>query len=131
MLDRIGVEYLFVRTPNDMQGVDAVILPGGESTTQWKFLVEEGLDKTLLAHATRGRRNLWHVRWRNLVGPRSLQSHTAVAGTCRYHGNPQRLRTPTRQRGAPRTHHPFARPHRDGFHYAPRSSNARDQPWKS
>src|SRR6267378_3453857 len=53
-LDRIGVEYVFVRTPNDMQGVDAVILPGGESTTQWKFLVEEGLDKTLLAHATRG-----------------------------------------------------------------------------
>jgi len=34
--------------------VDPVILPGGESTTQWKFLVEEGLDKTLLAHGTRG-----------------------------------------------------------------------------
>jgi 5'-phosphate synthase pdxT subunit len=54
MLDRIGAEYVFVRTPSDMQGVDVVILPGGESTTQWKFLVEEGLDKTLLAHATRG-----------------------------------------------------------------------------
>src|SRR3981081_4463470 len=53
-LARIGVEYVFVRTPGDMDSVDAVILPGGESTTQWKFLVEEGLDKTLLAHATRG-----------------------------------------------------------------------------
>jgi len=41
-------------TPSDMDGVDAVILPGGESTTQWKFLVEEGLDKTLLAHAACG-----------------------------------------------------------------------------
>jgi 5'-phosphate synthase pdxT subunit len=51
-LARIGVKHVFVRTPSDMQGVDAVILPGGESTTQWKFLVEEGLDKTLLAHAT-------------------------------------------------------------------------------
>jgi 5'-phosphate synthase pdxT subunit len=53
-LARIGVEHVFVRTPSDMQGVDAVILPGGESTTQWKFLVEEGLDKTLLAHASSG-----------------------------------------------------------------------------
>jgi 5'-phosphate synthase pdxT subunit len=54
MLARLGVANVFVRTPSDMQGVDAVILPGGESTTQWKFLVEEGLDKTLLAHAARG-----------------------------------------------------------------------------
>jgi pyridoxal 5'-phosphate synthase pdxT subunit len=53
-LARIGVEHVFVRTPSDMQGVDAVILPGGESTTQWKFLVEEGLDKALLALAARG-----------------------------------------------------------------------------
>jgi 5'-phosphate synthase pdxT subunit len=50
----MGVEYVYVRTPRDMEGVDAVILPGGESTTQWKFLVEEGLDKSLLAHAARG-----------------------------------------------------------------------------
>jgi 5'-phosphate synthase pdxT subunit len=53
-LSRIGVEYGFVRTPRDMDGIDAVILPGGESTTQWKFLIEEGLDKSLLAHAARG-----------------------------------------------------------------------------
>jgi pyridoxal 5'-phosphate synthase pdxT subunit len=53
-LARIGVDHVFVRTPRDLEGVDAVILPGGESTTQWKFLVEEGLDKTLMAHAARG-----------------------------------------------------------------------------
>ncbi len=53
-LARMGVEHVFVRSPRDMDGVDAVILPGGESTTQWKFLVEEGLDKSLLAHAARG-----------------------------------------------------------------------------
>jgi 5'-phosphate synthase pdxT subunit len=34
--------------------VDAIILPGGESTTQWKFLVEEGLDKSLREHAACG-----------------------------------------------------------------------------
>src|SRR5260370_38828991 len=54
-LSRMGVEHVFVRTPRDMDGVDAMILPGGESTTQWKFLIEEGLDKALLAHAARGR----------------------------------------------------------------------------
>ena len=50
----LRADYVFVRTPRDLEGVDAVILPGGESTTQWKFLVEEGLDKSLLAHAARG-----------------------------------------------------------------------------
>jgi 5'-phosphate synthase pdxT subunit len=54
MLARMGVEYVFVRTPDDLDGVDAVILPGGESTTQWKFLVEEGLDKSLVEHAAKG-----------------------------------------------------------------------------
>jgi 5'-phosphate synthase pdxT subunit len=53
-LARLGVDYIFVRTPRDLEGVAAVILPGGESTTQWKFLVEEGLDKSLLAHAAKG-----------------------------------------------------------------------------
>ena len=54
MLERMGVEHVFVRTPRDLDGVDAIILPGGESTTQWKFLVEEGLDKSLREHATCG-----------------------------------------------------------------------------
>ena len=53
-LARLGVEYVFVRTPSDMEGVDAVILPGGESTTQWKFLVEEGLQTCIADHAARG-----------------------------------------------------------------------------
>ena len=54
MLARMGVEHVFVRTRLDLQGVDAVMLPGGESTTQWKFLVEEGLDEGLREHAVRG-----------------------------------------------------------------------------
>ena len=51
MLARMGVEHTFVRTPDDLAGIDAIILPGGESTTQWKFLVEEGLDKKLREYA--------------------------------------------------------------------------------
>jgi 5'-phosphate synthase pdxT subunit len=53
-LARLGADYVFVRTPRDLDGVDAMILPGGESTTQWKFLVEEGLDKSLREFAGRG-----------------------------------------------------------------------------
>jgi pyridoxal 5'-phosphate synthase pdxT subunit len=54
MLARIGVEYVFIRTARDLEGVDAIIFPGGESTTQWKFLVEEGLDKPLGEFGQRG-----------------------------------------------------------------------------
>jgi 5'-phosphate synthase pdxT subunit len=53
-LERLGVAYVFVRTPRNLEGVDAIILPGGESTTQRKFLVEEGLEKPLREHASRG-----------------------------------------------------------------------------
>jgi 5'-phosphate synthase pdxT subunit len=53
-LERLGAQYVFVRSARDLEGVDAIILPGGESTTQWKFLVEEGLDKALREHAARG-----------------------------------------------------------------------------
>jgi len=53
-LEHMGVEYVFVRTPRDLDGADAIILPGGESTTQWKFLVEGGLDKSLHEFGKRG-----------------------------------------------------------------------------
>ena len=53
-LARMGADYVFVRTPRDLEGVDAVILPGGESTTQWQFLVEEGLDKSIKSHIAKG-----------------------------------------------------------------------------
>ena len=43
MLERLGADYVLVRTPEDAAQVDAMILPGGESTTMLKFLKEEGL----------------------------------------------------------------------------------------
>jgi 5'-phosphate synthase pdxT subunit len=53
-LARLGVECVFVRTPKDLEGVSGLILPGGESTTQWKFLVGEGLDSSIREHAASG-----------------------------------------------------------------------------
>jgi pyridoxal 5'-phosphate synthase pdxT subunit len=43
MLQRLGAETVEVRTVEDLEGCDGIILPGGESTTQLQFLEEEGL----------------------------------------------------------------------------------------
>jgi 5'-phosphate synthase pdxT subunit len=54
MLERLGADYVLVRTPEDAAQVDAMILPGGESTTMLKFLKEEGLEAALRALDARG-----------------------------------------------------------------------------
>jgi pyridoxal 5'-phosphate synthase pdxT subunit len=53
-LEKLGVDFVFVRTPQDLQGVDGLILPGGESTTHMKMLVETGLDKAIQKMAASG-----------------------------------------------------------------------------
>jgi 5'-phosphate synthase pdxT subunit len=47
MLASMGVETVEVRTPADLADCDALILPGGESTTQLQFLKEEGLEDSI------------------------------------------------------------------------------------
>jgi pyridoxal 5'-phosphate synthase pdxT subunit len=43
MLQSLGAETVEVRTVADLENCDALVLPGGESTTQLQFLQEEGL----------------------------------------------------------------------------------------
>ncbi len=47
MLAGMGIDTVEVRAPSDLQDCDGLILPGGESTTQLQFLVEEGLYETI------------------------------------------------------------------------------------
>jgi 5'-phosphate synthase pdxT subunit len=47
MLERLGVACSLIRKPQDLAGIDGVILPGGESTTQMKVMKEEGLAEAL------------------------------------------------------------------------------------
>ncbi|MBI3406460.1 MAG: pyridoxal 5'-phosphate synthase glutaminase subunit PdxT, partial [Acidobacteria bacterium] len=54
MLDRLGVGHVEVKTPADLAGCSGVILPGGESSAQLKFLQEEGLQAALLQFAKDG-----------------------------------------------------------------------------
>src|SRR5262249_33753219 len=47
MLAGMGVGSVEIRTPEDLEGCDGLILPGGESTTQLQFLQEEGLSEAI------------------------------------------------------------------------------------
>jgi pyridoxal 5'-phosphate synthase pdxT subunit len=55
MLDRVGVAHRYVRTAADLKGLDGIILPGGESTTHLKVMVEEGLFEPLKKFGVDGR----------------------------------------------------------------------------
>lgn len=51
ILRRLGVEAVEVRLPEDLEGLDGLIIPGGESTTIGKLAVSYGLIKPLQAFA--------------------------------------------------------------------------------
>lgn len=53
-LEKLGVKCVFVRTPEDLQNVGALILPGGESTTHMKLLAETGLEGAIRQMAANG-----------------------------------------------------------------------------
>jgi 5'-phosphate synthase pdxT subunit len=54
MLERMGVEHVFVRTPEDLAGLNGLILPGGESSTHLKVMIEEGLLEAVKSFAKQG-----------------------------------------------------------------------------
>ena len=54
VLSKLGVEWLAVRKPVELEGLAGLILPGGESTTQLKFLKEEGLEGAIREFVNRG-----------------------------------------------------------------------------
>ena len=47
MLRELGADAFPVRLPRDLDGVDGVVIPGGESTVMGKLMVEYGLDQPL------------------------------------------------------------------------------------
>src|SRR5881275_1437389 len=47
MLVRLGAEARLVRTPRDLEGLDGVVIPGGESTTMTLGIEREGLAEPL------------------------------------------------------------------------------------
>jgi 5'-phosphate synthase pdxT subunit len=55
MLQELGAETVEVRTVQDLEGCDGIVLPGGESTTQLQFLKEEGLFDAIRKFSKQGR----------------------------------------------------------------------------
>jgi 5'-phosphate synthase pdxT subunit len=54
LLRELGAEVREVRTPADLDGLDGLVLPGGESTTMTLGIEREGLAEPLRALATSG-----------------------------------------------------------------------------
>jgi 5'-phosphate synthase pdxT subunit len=54
-LRRLGVEAITVRTPEEVEASEALILPGGESTTIGKLMVRYGLQEPIRQFAAAGR----------------------------------------------------------------------------
>ena len=53
-LAALGAHVVLVRTPGDLGGVDAVVLPGGESTTMSMLLASSGLHAALAERLREG-----------------------------------------------------------------------------
>ncbi len=51
MLERLGVQTRAVRLADELDGLDGLVLPGGESTTLLHFLMQDGLLARLAAFA--------------------------------------------------------------------------------
>ncbi len=52
-LTRLGAEPVYVRIPEQLDGLGGLVLPGGESSTMLKFLEAEGLFDAIRAFAAR------------------------------------------------------------------------------
>ena len=55
MLEGLGAEAFGVRTPAALDGLDALVIPGGESTTITKAIERDGLESGIRAHLEQGR----------------------------------------------------------------------------
>ena len=53
-LNDLGASTRLVKTPDDLAGVDALVMPGGESTTMAKLLVSGGLFDSIAARLSGG-----------------------------------------------------------------------------
>ena len=100
MLDALGVEAVEVRVPEHLSGVDALFLPGGESTTITKLLDTSGLREPLAARLAEGLPAFGTCAGLILLARRVDDEHgdrhPGALGALDCRGAAQRLRTPAR-----------------------------------
>ena len=59
MLRGLGAEVREVRVPADLEGLDGLVMPGGESTTMTLGIKREGLADPLRAFVASGQARCW------------------------------------------------------------------------
>ena len=63
ILDQLKVTNFIVKTSNDLKKVDALIIPGGESTVISKFIIKQNLFNELKIFILEKKDQLWgHVQ---------------------------------------------------------------------
>ena len=93
MLRRLGAEPVEVRKPEQLDGLDGLVIPGGESTAIMRLVRLYGLDEAMRAFDGSGAR---HLRGDDRARP-------GPPRRARPRGRPQRLRAPGGElRGRPR-----------------------------
>jgi pyridoxal 5'-phosphate synthase pdxT subunit len=55
VLGSLGAEPVELRNPAELEGLDGLVIPGGESTTITKAIERDGLEPAIRAHADAGR----------------------------------------------------------------------------
>ncbi len=55
VLRSLGAEPVQIRTPEELEGLDGLVIPGGESTTITKAIERDRLEPAIRAHAEAGR----------------------------------------------------------------------------
>jgi 5'-phosphate synthase pdxT subunit len=76
----IGAEAVSVRLPADLDGLDALILPGGESTTMRNLIDRYGLREPIMAMAGRGAAMLGTCAGMILLAERLTDGEAPVLG---------------------------------------------------
>ena len=109
-LGAAGADVVEVRLPEQLDGLDGLVIPGGESTTITKLATLYGLDEAIRSFDGA---DLRHLRRHDPRRP-------GPSGSRRPRGRPERLRPAGRElRGRPR-HRRRGRPFRGVFIRAPR-----------
>ena len=106
MLKALGAEVREVRRVSHLDGLDALVLPGGESTALLKLMADEPWFEALGGFARARRRAPRHLRRRHPAGARGARPAPALLSAC---STPWSSATPTAasaNRSRARSRHP-------------------------
>ena len=95
MFERLGQKAVEIRLPRQLQGINGLLIPGGESTTMMNLMQSFDLIEPIRKLAERSCCHLGHLRRPDMRGQKSTQSRFHAhgdAGIDEYHRYAQCLR---------------------------------------